>query len=150
MKIMTTSVVAAATLATALGGCTTIKNARDRIVRAPVRCEDQTVQIYFEPGAADVTDEGRAVIRAAAANASGCAVGSVEVLGLADAAGSPGANLELSKKRAQSVTAALAAAGLPAAEFQVAAAGQSGSVTANGQAAPLRRRADVVLHLKAK
>ena len=39
-------------------------------------------------------------------------------MGLADAAGEPDANLELPKRRAQSVTAALAAAGLPAAEFQ--------------------------------
>ena len=71
---------------------------------------------------------------------------SIEVLGLADAAGAPGVNLELSKRRAQSVAAALAANGLPTAEFQVAAGGQDGAVTADGKA-PLRRRADVTLHL---
>jgi peptidoglycan-associated lipoprotein len=148
MTIARTAAVAALVLA--LGGCTTIQNARDRIVRAPPRCPDQTVQIYFEADSAEVTNEGRAVIGQAASQAKTCVVKSVEVLGLADAAGAADANLELSKKRAQSVTAALAASGLPAAEFRVAAAGQAGSTTAEGRTAPLRRRADVVLHLSTK
>jgi hypothetical protein len=45
------------------------------------------------------------------------------------------------------VTAALASARLPAAEFRVAAAGEAGALTPDGKAAPLRRRADVVLHM---
>jgi len=130
-----------------LGGCQTIESARDRLVRSPPRCQDQTVQIYFEPDAAEVTPEGRRVIAEAAALARGCTVGRVSVLGLADAQGDPGANLELSKKRAQSVTAALVAAGLPGAEFDLAAAGQAGATTADGRSAPLRRRADVTLHM---
>jgi outer membrane protein OmpA-like peptidoglycan-associated protein len=134
-------------LALSLAACATVQKARDRIVRAPVNCVDQRVQIYFEPESAELTREGKAVINAAAVAARGCKVASVEVLGLADAAGAPDANLELSKRRAQSVTAALASAGLPAAEFRVAAAGATGAVTAGGQARPLRRRADVVLHL---
>ena len=137
-----------AVAAVGLGGCATVHTARDRIVQAPAACEDRSVQIYFEADSAEVTSEGRAVISEAAAAARSCAVGSVEVLGLADAAGAPGANMDLSKRRAQSVTAALAAAGLPAAEFRIAAAGQAGATTAAGQTAPLRRRADVVLHLK--
>jgi outer membrane protein OmpA-like peptidoglycan-associated protein len=75
-------------------------------------------------------------------------VASVDVLGLSDAVGAADANLELSKRRAQSVTAALTAAGLPAGEFRVGAAGQAGAVTADGKARPLRRRVDVVLHLQ--
>ncbi|MGA0605640.1 OmpA family protein [Phenylobacterium sp. VNQ135] len=134
--------------ALALAGCQTVRDARDRWVKAPARCEDQTVQIYFEPDQAEVTPEGRSVIAAAANQAQGCTVERVSVLGLADAAGGATANLELSKKRAQSVTAALVAARLPAAEFSVAAAGQAGAVTSDGRAAPLRRRADVTLHMK--
>ena len=38
-------------------------------------------------------------------------------------------------------------AGLPAAEFRVAAAGETGSATADGSTTPLRRRADVVLRM---
>jgi outer membrane protein OmpA-like peptidoglycan-associated protein len=138
---------AVAVLVLGLGACTTIDRARERIVRVPYRCVDQTVQIYFDPGAAEVPDEGRAVIRQAAEEARGCSVGRVEVIGLADSAGGPEANLELSKRRAQSVTAALASAGLPAAEFRVAAGGETGAATADGKAAPLRRRADVVLRM---
>ncbi|RAK57703.1 OmpA family protein [Phenylobacterium deserti] len=135
-------------LAVTLAGCSTVQNARERLVRAPVRCVDQTVQIYFEPDAAELTSEGRAVIKAASEGAAGCEVRSVEVVGLTDATGAPQANLELSRRRAQSVTAALAASGLPAAEFRVAAVGDAGAVTADGRAAPLRRRADVILRLQ--
>lgn len=133
--------------AVTLAGCQTVRNARDRWVKAPQRCEDQTVQIYFEPEQAEVTPESRQVISEAAAQARGCTVERVSVLGLSDGDGDATANLELSKRRAQSVTAALVAAKLPAAEFRVAGAGQAGSRTADGKAAPLRRRADVTLHM---
>ncbi|WP_309088989.1 OmpA family protein [Phenylobacterium sp.] len=144
---MTRTTVLMMAAVVALAGCQTVRNARDRLVKSPPRCEDQTVQIYFEPDVAEVTPEGRQVIREAAAMTRGCTVGRVSVLGLADAAGDPNANLELSKKRAQSVTAALVAAQLPAAEFNVAAAGQAGAVTTDGRTAPLRRRVDVTLHM---
>jgi outer membrane protein OmpA-like peptidoglycan-associated protein len=129
-----------------LAGCATL-GGRDRVVKRAPECPDQRVQIYFEPNSAAVTDEGRAVLAQAAKAAQGCTVKSVHVLGLADAAGAPDANLELSRRRADSVTAALAAAGLPAAEFEVAGAGQEGAVTDAGEAQPLRRRADVVVKL---
>jgi outer membrane protein OmpA-like peptidoglycan-associated protein len=135
-------------LALGLGACTNMKTSREQIVKAPQRCVDQTVQIYFEAESADLTREGRQVLSAAAAQARPCKVAAVDVLGLADSVGAPDANLELSKRRAQSVTAALSAAGLPAAEFKVQAAGDAGATTASGQAKPLRRRADVVLHLQ--
>jgi peptidoglycan-associated lipoprotein len=130
-----------------LGGCAALPTGRDRIVRAQPRCTDQTVEIYFEAESAEITKEGRAVLGAAAAQSRPCKVTSVDVLGLADGTGAADANLDLSKRRAQSVTAALAAAGLPVGEFKVSAGGQTGAMTAGGQARPLRRRADVVLHL---
>ena len=147
MKTVRTVGLSLAIAAVGLAGCSTVRSARDRIVQPASLCETRTVQIYFENDSAEVTREGRAVISEAAAAARSCVVGRVQVLGLADAVGAPGVNMELSKRRAQSVTAALASAGLPAAEFQVAAAGQTGATTLAGQAAPLRRRADVVLHL---
>ena len=49
-----------------LSGCSTMEQARARIVRAPARCVDQTVQIYFEADSAEVTKESKAVITAAA------------------------------------------------------------------------------------
>ncbi len=134
-------------MAAALASCGTVKNPRDRIVKPTRECADVTVQIYFEPQSAEVTKEGRAVLKAAAAQAKGCTVSQVSVLGLADAAGAPDANLALSEKRAQAVAQALKATGLPAATFETAAAGQAGAITAAGDARPLRRRADVTLKL---
>ena len=140
---------AAVILTLGLASCATMHTARERIVkREGPRCADQTVQIYFEAYSAEVTKEGRAVIAAAAADSRPCKVAAVDVLGLADSIGGDAAsNLELSKRRAQSVTAALSAAGLPAGEFKLSAAGETGAVTASGKARPLRRRVDVVLHL---
>jgi peptidoglycan-associated lipoprotein len=135
-------------LALGLAACATVRSARERIVRAPARCADQTVQVYFEQFSTEISKEGRDVIAAAAQSARPCRVTGVDVLGLADAVGGDaGSNLELSKKRARAVTEALTASSLPDAKFQVAAAGETGSVTATGQAAPMRRRVDIVLHL---
>ena len=140
---------AAMILALGLAGCSTIHTTRERIVKADgPRCADRTVQIYFEAFSAEVTREGRAVIAAAAGDSRPCKVSSVDVLGLSDSiGGDASSNLELSKRRAQSVTAALSAAGLPAGEFKLSAAGEAGAVTSSGKARPLRRRVDVVLHL---
>ena|SRR5438067_393354 len=143
----TAMMLTAAVAVLGASGCATVQQARARLVKTPPHCVDQTVAIYFAADQAELTPEGRMVIGQAASQARGCKVAGVEVLGLADAAGQAGANLELSRKRAQSVAAALTANGLPSAEFRVAAAGQAGATTANGQAAPLRRRADVTLHL---
>ena len=134
-----------------LSACSTMQPSRDRIVKAPATCADETVQIYFESRSAEVTKEGRAVLNAAAKDSRACKVTAVDVLGLADAvSGTPDDNLELSKKRAQAVTEALAAAGLPLAEFKVAAAGEAGATNAKGDLRPLRRRADIVLHMSPK
>jgi outer membrane protein OmpA-like peptidoglycan-associated protein len=131
----------------ALGGCQSMPEGRARLEKAPRACQDVTIPIYFEPNVAQVTPEGRRVIAAAARSARPCRVDEVRVLGLADAAGDPAANLELSKKRADAVAAEIARAGLPAATFEVAAVGQAGSVTPDGKIAPVRRRADITLKL---
>ncbi len=146
MRAIGTAAVMAVTAA-ALASCATVGTGRDRIVKPTRACADVTVQIYFEPQSAEVTKEGRAVLKAAAAQAKGCTVSQVSVLGLADAAGAPDANLALSEKRAQAVTMALKATGLPAATFETTAAGQAGAVNAAGDVRPLRRRADVTLKL---
>ena len=145
---MRSHAVALMTLSPALvlGGCASVHDMHARLVRAPAACVDQTVQVYFEPRSAELTREGRAVLNAAAANTRACAVRGVEVLGLADAPGAPEANLELSRQRAAAVSAALAQAGLPPAEFRVSAAGAEGAMV-DGKAAPLRRRVDVTLRL---
>ncbi|HEX2558892.1 OmpA family protein [Phenylobacterium sp.] len=139
--------VAASALASiAMAGCAGF-GGRDRLVKAPPRCEETAVQVYFDAGSHELTDESRTMLAQAASETAGCAVDRVVVMGLADAEGGPNANLELSKRRAQAVTAALAAVKLPAAEFRLAAAGEAGAVTAAGTE-PLRRRVDVILQMR--
>lgn len=146
---MSKAMTAALAVGMLLGGCASLQPSRARLVREPPRCADETVSIYFEPQSAELTRDGRLVIDQAATAARGCAVRAVEVTGLADAVGAPGPNLELSRRRAAAVAQALAANGLPAADFKLAAAGQAGAVASDGSAAPLRRRADVTLRLAA-
>jgi outer membrane protein OmpA-like peptidoglycan-associated protein len=138
--------ILAIALMVGVGGCQTVRNARDRIVRSPLACQDANVSVYFEKDVAELTAEGRKVLTDAARRASACTVKSVGVVGLADASGDPAANLELSRKRAATVTAALAGAGVTA-ELLVDAKGDAGAVTANGEVAPLRRRTDITFHL---
>ena len=138
-------ITAAAALAGLTGACATKPVGRAAIETPAAVCQPVSVSIYFEQNSSEVTREARAVIAGAGAMARGCKVDSVRVLGLADSPGAPDANLELSKARAASVTAALEAVGLRNAQFDVAAAGAAGSLTRQGETAPLRRRADVVI-----
>ena len=131
-------------------GCTTTSpwpKSRSQIVEMAPTCEDFAVQIYFERDSAEVTTEARGVLKGAGALTRNCKVASVHVVGLADAVGAADVNLELSKKRANAVTEALAKVGFRHVEFDVAAAGDLGAVTKNGEAKPLRRRADVKFDL---
>ena len=144
---MKNAIVICLAAATGLSACTTMKSARDQVVRAPVTCQDVSIPIYFEPDQAQLTPEGRRVITSQANQAKRCKIEKVRVVGLADAAGDPAANLELSKARAAAVTDALMKAGLPPAEFDLTAVGQAGSVTPDGKLQPVRRRADITLKL---
>ena len=142
-----TALIAALGPVLALAGCGSMKSPRDRIVQAPKTCEDVQIPIYFEPNGVAVTPDGRKLIASEARRVKPCRVDAVKVIGLADAAGDPAANLELSKQRAASVASAIMKAGLPAAEIELAAAGQADAVNASGEVAPVRRRADVTLKL---
>lgn len=128
-----------------LAGCATALK-RDDIVQPASACETSTTSVYFEADSHLITDEGRAVIAQAATAARSCKIGHIEIVGLADAVGAPDANQQLSERRAEAVTSALVAAGLPTTDLRVAAAGQAGSVTPDGEARPLRRRADIIIH----
>ena len=134
-------------LTAAVGGCASLNTTGDRLVRSDPICRDVTVPIYFEADGASVTPDGRKLLVVEANRARRCTVNSVRVIGLADAVGEPAANLELSKRRAAAVADVIQKAGLPAAEFDLAAAGQAGAVNAEGQVRPVRRRADVTLKL---
>jgi peptidoglycan-associated lipoprotein len=130
-----------------LGACATTPGSRASIEKLPPACLDTSVAIYFERDSSTVTSEARAVLRSAAQMARGCKIESIRVLGLADATGAPGANQALSELRVRATTDALAAVGFATPQFDSAALGEAGAMTPQGEAQPLRRRADVRIDL---
>ncbi|HEY2482036.1 MAG TPA: OmpA family protein [Caulobacteraceae bacterium] len=143
------AVLAALTLPLALSACQTMQHRpAARLIQAPAAsCADINFPIYFEPRSASITREADRLVVAARDQAKGCAVTGIVVIGLADAPGSPDANLALSKRRANAVAAELHKRGFTNAEFREAALGAAGASTAAGADRPLRRRADVSIHL---
>ena len=133
----------------ALAGCTTGRHYAGPLIAAPPACADIAFPIYFEPGSAAVTREAEQMIASARRRSAGCHVSGVDVIGLADAAGAPGANLALSEHRADAVTRALGRNGFSAAPVRVDAAGAANARAANGEVAPVRRRADVTIRMTA-
>jgi peptidoglycan-associated lipoprotein len=143
------AVMSVAAAAAMVSGCATPKP-KTPLIQAPSTCMDTTISIYFEPKSAAVTRAARNLLNAEAANAKRCVVTSIDVKGLADSAGSPDANLELSRQRADAVTLALHDHGFGSVTIVVAASGDVGAQTTTGEAKPLRRRADVTFHLTPK
>jgi outer membrane protein OmpA-like peptidoglycan-associated protein len=139
--------VAIAALVTSSAACQGGRWLKGPLIQAPPACVDFTSSIYFESESAQLTREADALISGAARRARRCAVTGIDVVGLADAPGDASANLELSKKRADAVTAALTRRDFKASAIKVAAAGDAGAQNPAGQAKPLRRRVDVLFHL---
>ena len=133
-------VVCAALTAGALAGCASTNR---YAVRTPPRCANTTVTLYFEANADDLSPTAQQVVEATAKQLKGCPVEELRLLGLADPAGAPQANLKLSQRRAEHVLAAFVKAGVPAPKYSLMAAGANGSVTPTGEVEPVRRRVDV-------
>ncbi len=114
-------------------------------VATPSPCSDDHFPVYFAEGSDQLSSPARQLIAAKARELKACHVKGVRVVGLADATGTPDANLTLSQRRARRVAEALAGSGLPAPAFEVRAAGAEGAVRRNGQEEPVRRRAEVYL-----
>lgn len=144
MKTVTRLAVLAGA-ALVLSGCGTVSGFRR--AAAPNLCQDLTVSIYFERDSAAITREAQAVLKGAGEMTRGCALGQVDVTGLADSVGDPDVNLALSKKRADAVRSAVQRLGFDTVNFNVGAVGESGATTASGADRPLRRRTDVTFHL---
>ena len=137
---------AVAIAALVVAGCATRPD-REAIV-ADADCAPVRFDVYFATDQAELTPVAAEAVRMGAAKAAGCRVDRVRVLGLADAQGGATANLNLSERRAQAVTTALEAAGLPAPVFEIEAAGDAGATTAGGANAPLRRRTEVLIETR--
>ena len=145
------SLAALVLLAAAASGCASMREVVHKpysgpVMAIPSSCADLTATIYFNRGSAALTNEAKAVLKNAAAQADMCRFTAVDVYGLSDAVGAPAANIALSKKRAEVVTGSLAQFGFKTVTFKLIAAGSAGAVTASGEAEPLRRQADVIFH----
>jgi peptidoglycan-associated lipoprotein len=154
VRMKTTKIIVLTGALVALAGCATSESPW-RVQRKPVAaaapaCADFQSSVYFEQDSADLTQEARTLLANAKTQAHGCAVKSVRVIGLADAVGTTEANLILSRRRAATVTSALAKVGFSKVEIDAVAVGDTGAVAASGAAAPLRRRADVLFDLEGK
>lgn len=149
----TRMIVALGGVALALAGCAETKGPwrvwRKPVAAAPAACSSFQSSIYFDQDSAAITREAGMVLTNAQAQARGCTVKAIRVVGLADAVGASEANLALSKRRAEAVSSALAKAGFAKAEFDMAAVGDAGAVALSGASAPLRRRADILFELQA-
>jgi peptidoglycan-associated lipoprotein len=115
------------------------------VATAPA-CGDFSFPIYFDTNVAALSASARAVLASGAERTKGCAVSRIEVLGLADAAGSRTRNLALSRRRAAEVAGALQQLGLPTPAFDIEAMGEAGAKAPDGAAEMMRRRAEVVIH----
>lgn len=132
----------------ALGGCAAMSGleTRARVASNP-SCTDFFFQIYFAKDSAELSKPAAQVVAHAGRHINGCAVAQVEVLGLADATGTPEANLDLSHQRARTVAQALIRAGLPTPVFHLNAIGDAGAVK-DGVSTPVRRRAFVYIRFQ--
>ena len=86
------------------------------------------------------------MITSSVAQVQGCKIGYVRVLGLTDANGPAAQNLDLSKRRADTVAKALSGAGLQTPKFEVEGLGETGAVSDSGKPVPLRRKTEVIIH----
>ncbi len=152
--IITVQAITTLGVALALAGCASSegpwRTLRKPVAVAPPVCADFQASVYFEQDSAALIPEARMVLAGARAQAKGCAVKSVRVIGLADAVGTSEANLALSKRRAETVSSALAKHGFGHVDIDLKAVGDAGAVAASGATAPLRRRADILFDLEAK
>lgn len=104
-----------------------------RMMAAPSGCADFSFPVYFRTRSDELTAPARELILQSAAFASDCSISAIKVVGL-DAEGA-----ELSRKRADAVSRALAEGGFPSVS--------RGIVTEEPAASPLlARRAEVFVH----
>jgi len=106
--------------------------------------------VYFEWDRSDLTSQASAVIDQAVANiaaGTGCAPGSVSIVGHTDTSGAPAYNDRLSVRRADVVAAALSERGIPASIIAKDGKGESAlaKATADGVREPLNRRSEVTI-----
>ncbi|HEX8233027.1 MAG TPA: OmpA family protein [Caulobacteraceae bacterium] len=131
----------------ALEGCAQMQGARSRVAGMVARqpCENVSTTFYFESGSDQLSDPAKQVVAETAKMVGNCQVGELQLVGLADPAGAPAANVELSNRRAQAVLDAFVAQGVNIPRFNIVAAGERGATGASGVVEPIRRRVEATL-----
>lgn len=112
---------------------------------APALAPTRTFLVFFQFDRASLTPDGRKVVDAAAAAYKQEGHARVSVAGYTDLAGTQAYNLRLSRRRAETVRAALIKDEVPAGEIEVAAYGKEHPrvPTANGVRNPQNRRVEI-------
>ena len=143
---------AAACTTLALAGCTSVQTGVQKVqhVVSSSPCHETTVTLYFESGSDKLTEDGRQIVSLTAKRLKTCTVTELRLVGLADPAGAPQANIELSQRRADNVLDAFVHAGVPAPKYTMVARGDIGAIQAGGAVEPVRRRVDVVVSVKGR
>jgi len=106
-----------------------------------------TYMVHFVLNKADVTREGFEVIERAAANARAKSITRLILTGHTDRSGDEAYNVDLSKRRAETVKAAFIALGFDGQEIAVKAKGETTLLvpTGDGKFEPKNRRVEIVL-----
>jgi len=117
------------------------------VAPAPLASQGRSFRVFFEFDRANLTREGERVVRDAAEAYRRTGAARVEVTGYTDLSGTPRYDLGLSKRRAESVRAALVAQGVPAGSISQSWRGKQNPLvsTADGVREPQNRRVDIVL-----
>ena len=117
------------------------------VAPTPVVTPTRTYLVFFDWDRADLTERARQIVAEAAQNSTRVQSTRIEVQGNADRSGTPQYNQGLSLRRAQTVAAELVRDGVPQAEIQVEAFGDTRPLvpTAAGVREPQNRRVAIIL-----
>jgi outer membrane protein OmpA-like peptidoglycan-associated protein len=119
-------------------------------VAAPAKTEAAPVPrnytVFFDFDRSNLTEQGRNVVATAAANAKRGQITTIDATGYADRSGPANYNMDLSRRRAETVKAEMVRLGVPANEIVVAWKGENDNLvpTADGVREPQNRRVTII------
>jgi outer membrane protein OmpA-like peptidoglycan-associated protein len=135
-------IAAAGLTALALAGCADLKHGHASLAG---NCHEAQLTLYFDSDSAALTDAGRQLVDLTSKRLKSCPLKELRLVGLADPAGTPAANLALSQQRADTVLAAFVRSGAQVTHYTLVARGDAGAVAPSGAVEPVRRRVDVTV-----